>query len=84
MNSEMNLRMCAEVHLTSAYIYIYIYICIYIWESFCGVVANMLECDIVQSEFELQSGYNVHFRTNRTIGIIVLLISFYKDGFGIK
>ena len=30
----------------------------------CGVVANVLNFDIVQSEFELQSNYYVHFRTN--------------------
>ena len=29
-----------------------------------GVVANELDCDIVVSEFELQLGYCVHFRTN--------------------
>ena len=36
-------------------------------ESFRGVVANMLDCDIVVSEFELQSRYYVHLRTN-TLG----------------
>ena len=34
------------------------------WESFRGVVANMLDYDIVVSDFELQSRYYVHFRTN--------------------
>ena len=29
-----------------------------------AVVANVLDCDIVVSEFELQSRYNVHFWTN--------------------
>ena len=29
-----------------------------------GLVTNMLDCDIVVSEFEVQSRYNVHFRTN--------------------
>ena len=29
-----------------------------------GVVANVLDCDIVVSEFELLSRYYVHFRTN--------------------
>ena len=29
-----------------------------------GVVVNMLDCDIVVSEFELQSHSYVHFRTN--------------------
>ena len=29
-----------------------------------GVVANVLNCDIVVSEFKLQSRYYVHLRTN--------------------
>ena len=29
-----------------------------------GVVANVLDCNIVVSEFELQSRYYVHFHTN--------------------
>ena len=29
-----------------------------------GVVGNALDCNIVVSEFELQSCYHVHFRTN--------------------
>ena len=29
-----------------------------------GIVANVLDCYIVVSEFELQSRYYVHFRTN--------------------
>ena len=29
-----------------------------------GVMAEELDCDIKRSEFELQSCYNVHFRTN--------------------
>ena len=35
----------------------------YKWGSPSGVVANVLECDIVVSEFELRSRYYVHFRT---------------------
>ncbi len=31
------------------------------------VVANLLDCDIVVSEFKLQSCYYIHFRTN-TLG----------------
>ena len=31
---------------------------------FCSVVANVLDCDVVMSEFELQLRYLVHFRTN--------------------
>ena len=30
--------------------------------SLRGVVANILDCDIVVSEFELKSRYYVHFR----------------------
>ena len=33
----------------------------------CHVVANVLDCNFVLSKFELQSRYNVHFRTN-TLG----------------
>ena len=33
-------------------------------EGPCGVVINVLDSDIVVSEFELQSRYYVHFRTN--------------------
>ena len=29
--------------------------------SECGVVANVLDCDIVVSDFEFQSRYYVHF-----------------------
>ena len=29
-----------------------------------GVVANALDCDIVVSQFELESGYYIHFRCN--------------------
>ena len=32
--------------------------------SFSGVVANLLDCGIVVSEFELQSHYYIHFRTD--------------------
>ena len=51
-------------------------------------------CKIIVSEFELQSRYDVHFRTNifgkginplylPAIGLIVSLLS-SKNGFGIK
>ena len=33
-------------------------------ESTRSVVANMLDCNIVVNEFELQSRYYVYFRTN--------------------
>ena len=33
----------------------------------CGVVANVLDCDIIVSKFEQKSYYFVHFRTN-TLG----------------
>ena len=33
----------------------------------CDAVANVLDSDILVSEFELQSRYYVHFRTN-TLG----------------
>ena len=37
------------------------------WESNRGLVANVLDCDIVVNEFELQSCCYVHFLTN-TLG----------------
>ena len=60
-----------------------------------GVVANVLDCDIVVSSFDIQSHYCIHFRTN-TFGKgmkplippamckVASPLSFYKDGFGIK
>ena len=30
----------------------------------CGVMVKVMECGIVESEFELQSRYYIHFRTN--------------------
>ena len=35
------------------------------YESFLKVLVNLLNSDIVVSEFELKSGYYVHFRVNR-------------------
>ena len=57
-----------------------------------GVVANVLEGDIVESQFKLQSHHYVHFRTNTfresmnpviplAEGLIVLVLFFNKDGF---
>ena len=40
----------------------------------CGVVANELNRDIVESEFELQSHYYVHFRTYKLRKNMNLLI----------
>ena len=34
---------------------------------FHGVVANIMDCDVVVSKFEFQSLYCIHFRTN-TLG----------------
>ena len=35
------------------------------WEWYIrDVVVNVLNCDIVESEFELQSQYYIHFRNN--------------------
>ena len=59
-----------------------------------GVVAKVPGCDIVVNEFELQSRYIIHFRTN-TIGKginhlisramnIISLLFFDRDSFGIK
>ena len=56
------------------------------------VMANVLDCDIVIREFELQTRHYVHLRTNTlgkgmsspTMDPIVSLLFFDKDGFGIK
>ena len=40
---------------------------LYVGESPPGSVANVLNCDIEVSKFELQLSYYVHFRTN-TLG----------------
>ena len=58
-------------------------------------MVKVMDCGIVISEFELQSRYNINFRTNThgkgmkplnlpAIGQIVVLVFFSKDGFGIK
>ena len=58
-------------------------------------VVNVLDGDIVVSEFEFQSHYYVHFRTDARgkginyliyliMGSIVPLLFFYKDSFDIK
>ena len=61
----------------------------------CVVVANVLDCHIVVSNFELHLRYQAHFRNN-TVGIgmnpfnlsyivkIVPQLFFYTDDFGIK
>ena len=67
----------------------------WIWENPLGVVANVMDCNLIVSEFELQLFYYIHYRTNTlgkymnsivppTMGQIVPLLFFYKDGFGIK
>ena len=56
-----------------------------------GIVANMLNCNIIVSKFELQSHYYVHFWTNTlgknknslispAIGHTIPILSFFKDG----
>ena len=57
-----------------------------------GVVAKVLDCNIVASEFELQSSYYVHLRTNtlgKDMNLLILLamgilLSLFKDSFGIR
>ena len=59
-----------------------------------GVMVKMLQYGIVESEFELQSSYYIHFQTNTlkkgmnllillTMSLIVPLL-FLKYGFGVK
>ena len=42
--------------------------------SLRGLVPNILDCDIVEGEFELQSRYYVHFRINTHRNCVNLLI----------
>ena len=65
----MELCYCLEYPASSANLYLSVYtsILIYVylsWESPCGLVVNVQECDIIVNEFELQSRYYVHFRSN--------------------
>ena len=63
--------------------------------NFWGIVANLLDSDIVLSKFELQSQYYVHLLTNtlrrgmnllihQASDLIVPLLFFYKDIIGIR
>ena len=74
----------------------------YLWFPFLGwevnprgVEVSVLDCDIVVSDFELQSRYYVYFRFNTikkgmnflipsAINLMVSVLFFYDDGFGIK
>ena len=38
------------------------------WRENCGVVANVQNCFMAVSKFELQSSYHVHLRTNNLRG----------------
>ena len=53
-----------------------------------GVMVNVLDCDILVSEFELHLLYNTHFRTDTLMKclkfLIFSLLFFYKDNFCIK
>ena len=81
---------CMQIH-----IYVHIYTIYIGWGCPRLVMVKALDCRIVESEFELQSCYYVHFQTN-TLGesinpfillvmckIVPLLFS-ENDGFGIK
>ena len=62
----------------------------------CGIMANVLDCDIVVSEFELQSHYYRHYQANifgkgtnflitpPSYGLNSCTIVFLKNGFGIE
>ena len=64
-------------------------------ESPHGVVVNRLDCNIIGSEFKLQSCDYIHFRTNTlwekyklvyllSYGLNMVSLLFYQDSFGIK
>ena len=58
-----------------------------IGKSSRGLAANMLDSSLDLSEFESQSRYYVHFRTNAHLGKVWIPHSHYcsiKDSFGIK
>ena len=66
---KRNSCVCVYIYI---YIYIYMYIYIYIYKrvgvsSAHGIVANVLDCYIIVSEFELQLCYYIPFWTN-TLG----------------
>ena len=58
----------------------------------CGILANILDYDIVLREFNFQLRYYILFQTNTfwkgmnhlISPAIIPLLSFYKDDFGIK
>ena len=93
--SVQSTRPDAAAVAAAADISIFTYIFTYT-STFCGgVMVKALDCGIVVRKFELQSSYYVHFQTNTlgkgmdplippAIGWIVPLLSFWKDGFGIK
>ena len=51
------------------------------WGASRDVVAKVLDCDIIVNEFELQSHYYVHFRTNTVEKGMNPLIPFFNYGF---
>ena len=53
-----------------------------LWGNLHGVVANMVDCDIIVSKFEFQSHYYIYFFP--AVGWIVPLSYFWKDDVGIK
>ena len=58
------------------------------WNS-SGIVANVLNCDIQVSNFELQSRYYFHWRINTLLSFpatdqIIPLQYFYKDHFSVR
>ena len=72
--------------------FLYIYIYIYITKRPCGIVANVLDCDIVVSEFKFHLCYYIHFWTNTlrkrykplAVCWVVPLLFFFSNNFGIK
>ena len=52
--------------------------------SSCGVLANVLDCEIVVSDFELQLRYYVHFRTISKVKLATIVESDQKAPFSIS
>ena len=83
--------MCFKINQKLLVIYLFTFVCV----SPLGVIVKALDCDLNVSEFELQSFFYVHFRTNtleKSMNLlipavsdkIVLLLFSFKDGFDIK
>ena len=61
--THLSLKLSCQVTAINIYIFLYLHITGEDKSSYGGV-ANVLYCNIIESEFKLQSDYYVHFLTN--------------------